>query len=240
MKTKKLAMSVAVTAGLALLLVLAIPGGKAQGQTTESVKALVVEGLGDSSAIVTTMQSLGWEVTMAAVLDVDQHFDNGLYGYDVIWVTAGTDVKPLQFLARRGNILDQFPAAGGVVVVTDLSPDDMWLDIAPGGPEAQALPASGAGVVTIAAVDHPSITGAGTGGTALTAADLDPQSSGGRACVINPPQDSGFVVIAENSIAPVLLDYKHGNGRVIVSALLSPQESCSENLLRYLQTVVGQ
>ena len=235
MKKKRIVSTLAaLTLFSALLLAIAID--RTLAQSADPVKALVVEGLGDTVAIVATMQSLGWEVTTAGVLDVDQQFVNGLNAYDVVWVTAGTDVRPMQLLARPGNILDQFAAAGGVVVVTDVSPPNhIWLDIAPGGLDAQTLPASGAGAVTIAATEHPLISGTGIGGVTLNAAYLDPELSGGGCCVVNPPDNSAAVVIAQNSIGPVLLEHTHGTGHVLVSALLNQQDNCTQNVLYYVE-----
>ena len=118
----------------------------------------------------------------------------------------------------------------------DLLETGTSVDIAPGGADAKALPDGGAGPMAIVAPDHPLVTGEGIGGSALTADDLDPAAGGGRGSLLSAPE--GAIVIAQNSEGPSVLEYEHGEGRVLVDALLDPSDACTLNVVLYVESLV--
>jgi hypothetical protein len=215
--------------GLALAVLTLAPPSAAQ-YDPGPVKALVPTDFGDVTDIVATMEAQGWNVTAASFLDLEE--DDALAQYDVVWISAQTDSAVLHSLVD--TVLDLFAKKGGVVVVTSVNGTS--LDIAPGGTDASVLPPGGAGAVAIVAADHTIVTGAGIGGVTLTASDFDPTGSGGRGSLHNAPE--GSVVIAQNSDGPVLLEHAHGDGHVLVSTLLDPEVTCSQNLVLYVESLV--
>ena len=237
---KKLRYGIGLTAilgGCALTLLVVLPSGKTRAQDApDPVRALVLTELGESAGLVTIMEAQGWNVTTALVPNVGS--DDLLSQFDVVWIPAQATAVALHLLV--GGKLVVFTLEGGVVVVTGVSGAPLEtgtsVDIAPGGPDAKALPAAGAGAVTIVAVDHASITGAGIGGTALTAADLDPTAGGGRGSLSNAP--TGAIVIAQNSEGPVAVEYGFGDGHVLVSTLLDPSDACTRNAVLYAESLV--
>ena len=238
---KKLRYGIGLTAilgGCALTLLVVIPSSQTLAHNApDPVRALVLNDLGAYASVVTSMQTRGWEVTTAGVLEVQAGGADFLLPFDIVWIPAQANLPGLQELAKTGGVLDLFAYGGGVVAVMDITPDDLWLDIAPGGSDAEALPAAGAGTVTIAAATHPLITGTGIGGQPLVDANLDPQATGGRGCVLNAPDESNAVVIAQNTIGPVVLEHSRGTGHIFVCALLNQAESCTENIVLYVQSL---
>lgn len=212
-----------------VLVVATLAAGIARAQSPP-VRALVLTDLGESSEIAALMEAEGWNVTATEVLDLDPSDLSSQF--DVVWIPAETNSDAVHQLVDGELVL--FALEGGVVVVTGV--DGTSLDIAPGGVDADALPAAGAGTVTIVAVDHPSITGAGIGGSALTDADLDPTGGGGRGSLHNTPDDG--VVIAQNADGPVAVEYGHGDGHVLVATLLDPVDACAKNVVLYAGSLV--
>lgn len=213
---------------VAVLCGLALTTGVAQEST--SVRALVLTDLGDASAVSAMMQSAGWAVTTSESLEIDT--SNLSSQFDVVWIPAENNSGQLYSIVD-GDLM-VFALDGGVVVVTGVN--GTALDVAPGGPDAFALPETGAGSVSIVTADHPSLTGSGIAGASITAADLDPTSSGGRASLRNAPE--GAIVIAQNSQGPAAVEYPYGGGRVLVSSLLDPTPACTGNLVLYAGSLV--
>lgn len=231
-KIKIMAVATTVTAMLAVVVAELDAGGD-----PPTVRALVLTDLGDPGDIVTRMQAHGWEVTTSGVLPLLSPDTDGFSAFNLVWIPAQANFPGIHRLVTSGA-LDVFIKQGGVLVVADADPEGVWPDLAPGGADVEALPAGGAGPLTITTPDHPMITGAGTGGVPVTAEDLDPQGTGGRAGVINAPQQDGLVVVASNSLGAALLEHTHGSGRVLISALLNATENCVENTLLYIQSIV--
>ena len=46
------------------------------------------------------------------------------------------------------------------------------------------------------------------------------------------------MVIACNTIGPVLLEHTHGGGYVLIAALINPAQNCVENTVLYVQSLV--
>ncbi len=231
-KIKIMAVATTVTAMLAVVVAELDAGGD-----PATVRALVVSDLGDPGDIVTRMQAHGWEVTTSGVLPLLSSGTEGFAEFNLVWIPAQANFPGIHRLVSSGA-LDMFIKQGGVMVMTDVDPDVVWPDIAPGGADAAALPADGAAPLTITTPEHPMITGEGIGGTPLTAQDLDPQGTGGQGCIINAPQQSAPVTIASNSLGPALVEHTHESGRVLLAALLNATENYVENTLLYIQSIV--
>jgi hypothetical protein len=206
-------------------------------------RALVLTDLGECQADLERMKASGWSVKPIRALELEaldqKHpYQGGPSDYDVAWVPAKENYPALRRIMRDGGPLDRFAKKGGVVAVMDLTPAKFMLDIAPGGTDAEPLPAGGAGPVAIKAVDHPMITGYYIGGMPLVPQSLDPQQKGGRCCIVNTPQGSQAVVVAANSLGPVIVDYTRGGGRVFICALLEEREACRCNAMLYIQSLI--
>lgn len=233
----------AILGGCALMLLMVAPSGHtqaAEGDTGAPLpRALVVTDTGQYAGIVAKMQIHDWTVQTVSTLELEllAASEGGLSDYNVVWVPAQENYPALRILARDGGPLDQFARAGGVVVIMGVTPTKMWLDIAPGGLGGRPLPSGGAGVVQIAATTHPMISGMDTGGTPLASSDLDPNGTGGRGNLFNPPAGSDAVVIATNNAGCCVVDYRHGEGHCFVSTLLQEADPCKANVLLYVQSI---
>jgi len=227
---------------VALILLKIVPT-RAEGQPAKQApRAVVISDLGDCQTEVEKMTAMGWAVRTVRTLELEmlakKHpYEGVLAEYDVVWVPAKENYPALRLLMRDGGPLDKFARGGGVVAVMDLTPQKTLMDIAPGGTDAQPIPAGGAGAVRIEAIDHPMVTGFLIGGSPLVPQSLDPQATGGRGCIVNPPQGCHCVVVAANSLGPVLMDYTHGKGRVLVCALHHATDTCERNAMLYLQSI---
>ena len=205
------------------------------------VNALVLSDFGDVSATVARMQALGWTVTTKPTLQVMQTAGTGpnpFRGYDVVWIPARSDLATLHLLMTGGGRLETFLRFGGVVIIADLSPVELWVDAVPGGTEAMETAAGSAAPVTIAAASHVLITGSEIGGVTLGAADLDPGLTGGRGYFMDLPADGAPVVVAQNASGPVLVEYGFGSGHVVASLLANPSAAFEDNLVRYAHALV--
>ena len=137
-----------------------------------------------------------------------------------------------------GSRLETFLRFGGVVVIADLSPVELWVDALPGGTEAMEIAVGSAVPVTIAAASHALITGSEIGGVTLGTADLDPDLTGGRGYFMDLPADGAPVVVAQNASGPVLVEYGFGSGHVVASLLANPSAAFEDNLVRYAHALV--
>ncbi len=130
--------------------------------------------------------------------------------------------------------MKEFVESGGIVVVMGVAPSASSLDVDPGGVDAD--PYRGTGSATISDPTHPWLTGSGIGGVPLTAAEFDPFSTGGRASFVNVPGGSAATIV-ENASGPVVVEYFLGPGRIWTAATDREHTNCSENLLRYIQSL---
>lgn len=221
---------------MAVTLVVFLTSGRETQAQPQPFQVLVLNDLGEHQSTVTLMESRGWGVTTAGVLEVLTDGAEALSVYDAVWIPAQSNYPGLRQLASWGGVLQAYVKQGGTVVLADLSPEEFWIDAVVGGADVEALPAGCEGPVTITAADHPVITGEGTGGTPLAEADLDPQGTGGSGCIRGDGQTDA-IVIASNVHGPVLLEHTIGTGHVLICALLSPQPNCIENILLYVQSL---
>ena len=219
----------------ALLAVLLAPAAMSQAGP---VQAFVPTDYGDTTDIVARMEGQGWEVTAEQTLMTladSSDESNPLSAYDVVWFVSAADNETLRYLLDGGP-LATFLKNGGVVVVVDVNAENGAVDVAPGGVDIERLPDAGAGAVTIAAPSHAVITGAGIGGVALTDADLDPGATGGLGYLSSLPDEA--IVIAQNASGPTVLEYAYGDGQVVVCSLLNPTGECTDNIVRYAESLV--
>lgn len=202
------------------------------------VQALVVSDLGDPAGIVARMNVVGWEVTTMPTLEVSGLGTAALAAYDIVWIPASTNYPALRILVEDGGPVEEFVRNGGTLVVMGVSPDGLWLDVAPGGVEAKALPADGAGPVEIELADHPLITGEGIGDLTLVSSDFDPNQTGGHGTLFNQPEGAGTNLITTNQAGAVTLEYHHGAGHCFVSTSFQERNVCKDNVLLYNQSLV--
>lgn len=212
----------------------------AEGDTGKPApQALVVTDTGMYEGIVAKMRMFDWTVETVSMLDLEllAADEGGLSDYGVVWIPGQKNYDALRILVADDGPLNVFAKEGGVVVLMGLSPTDKWLDVGLGGLDVQALPAEGAGVVEILENSHPMISGNDTGGTPLTSTNLDPDGTGGRGFLSNPPVGSGAVMIATNSAGCCVIDYKIGEGHCFASTLLREEDPCKANVLLYIQSI---
>lgn len=201
------------------------------------MQAIVVNDLGGYAGILVKMEAYEWEVTTMSALELIKGGALGLRDIDAVWIPAKANYPALRRLTEKKSPLNAFVKGGGVVIVMGISPDGFWIDASLGGADAKALPAGGAGSVTIVAHEHPMISGKGTRGVPLVDGDLDPLDTGGRGNIVNLPDDSSVTVIATNEAGCVVADCKLGEGHVFVSSLLQEEDACKANVLLYIQSL---
>ncbi|MBP1686892.1 MAG: hypothetical protein H6Q33_3035 [Deltaproteobacteria bacterium] len=161
-----------------------------------------------------------------------------IYVYPVL---NSTQYDELRQLVKPGGVIEQFVDAGGVAVINAAGTAGDQANIAPDG---VGITASQNNAETIAqdATSHPYITGLGTGGFPLSAADFDnwAPTDGG----IVDPVPSGATRVLQNSAGPTWVEYRHGEGKVIVTTLTycsvpdyttltASQQNATANLLFY-------
>lgn len=226
--------SARITLGLILVFgfLVAVPG------RATATRAIVLTDLGDAeSTIPAMMQALGWQVTTAKYLELRGPKAEAVAAADVFWVTATTKNSLLESLVRTGGVLDVFARGGGVVVVTGVNPV-LGVNAGPGGVKAMQHPEDGGGAVAITDATHPTITGEGIEGVAVTAQTLCPNGAGAGCCILMPAaiQDAASV-IASNEHGPVIIDYPLDGGRVVLSSVPLGGPEYTSNLLLYLQSL---
>jgi hypothetical protein len=224
--------SQAVVTACALILLL-LPAALAQS----SPRAFIITDLAPSEDLTAELESWGWETSTSSTIEIESYAD--LVEYDAVWIPAHSTVDGLQFLTRDAGDVERFVLGGGIVVIWSLAPETMSLDIAPGGPDAEPVEAPASGALVIAAPDHSLIDGEALGGVSLSVMDLDPTESGGSAFFTGLPHDADLVVLAENADGPVFLEYTHGSGRVLLSALRDEGQPCRHNTALYVESLLG-
>lgn len=169
--------------------------------------------------------------------------------FQVIYIAPGvssTDYTYLQRMVAPGGVIDRFVSLGGVAVINTAGlPADQG-QVAPAGVTLATATAHNS--EEIAAPDHPYITGLGYGGNLLGTADFDNWGP-------TQPTDLGTLELTNLAATPTTVlahagdqatwvEYRHGEGRVIVTTLsycwaadpsvLTPsQRAATANLLRY-------
>jgi len=174
--------------------------------------------------------------------------------YKVLYIAPGVssgDYAYLKLMVAPGGVIDQFVSLGGVAVINAAGlpipapPADLG-QIAPG--EVTMATTIAHSAEEIAAPDHPYITGLGFGGAPLDAADFDnwgpTQPTDLGTLDLSNLSETPTVVLGHGSTEPTWVEYRHGDGRVIVttlsycwaddpSALTTSQRTATTNLLRY-------
>ena len=169
--------------------------------------------------------------------------------YQVVYIAPGvssSDYAYLQRMVTQGGLIDQFVSLGGVAVINVAGlPADQG-QVAPAGVTLATTTTHDSEDIT--APDHPYLTGLGFGGKSLTTGDFDNWGP-------NQPTDLGTLdltnltatpttVLGHGEDQPTWLEYRHGDGKVIVttlsycwaadpSVLTSSQRAATANLLRY-------
>ena len=169
--------------------------------------------------------------------------DRGLY--QVVYVApdlGAADYTLLQQMVAPGGFIEQFVSLGGVAVLNVAGSLGDQLNIAPDGvgfsSAAQHLSEQ------ILTPLHPYITGAGFGGEVLGTGDFANWQPTDYGTLTGLPVNAS--VLLANNDGPSLVEYQHGDGRVIVSTLAycwdgkpASQEAAARNLLRYSQFYTG-
>lgn len=156
-----------------------------------------------------------------------------------VWVAPGLDAEDYGYLAqmaRPGGFIERFVALGGVAVIHVAGEATAQALVAPGGVGYQRTAFHN--IESIADPAHPLFTGAGYGGDPLTAADFNGWNPSDQGVLTNLP--AGTQVLLQNADGPSLVEYRYGNGKVIVSTLpfctegnTSTQGAALRNLLLY-------
>jgi hypothetical protein len=158
--------------------------------------------------------------------------------FQVVYVAPGMssiDYGLLRQMAAPGGFIDLFVSSGGVAVINAAGQLGEQLDIAPRG-VGFAGP-SPHDSETILAPTHPYFTGLGYAGDTLTVANFNGWQPTDLGTLTNVPADA--TVLLRNGDGPALVEYAHGEGRVIVSSLRYCWEDellpafATRNLLRY-------
>jgi hypothetical protein len=209
--------------------------------TGESPRTLVFAGLGEIDMAIARLEAHEWEIDIASSEEVLEARMAPLEMFDVVWIQAATNSSALESLTSDSGPVSMFVRDGGVAVIMDVSPEEYWQWVAPGGMSAMAQFGDESLPLYISAPNHPLISGIDIGGQKLSEANLDPYATGGRCAIVSHPHDkSPCTVIALSIAGPVVLDHSYGLGRVLISSLENPDEVYMNNLMLYVQSVVEE
>lgn len=165
--------------------------------------------------------------------------------YQVIYVAPdlGTDdYATLRGMSGAGGVIEEFVSLGGVAVLNVAGNFGDQDSVAPDGVGFSA--ASVHDSESIVVPDHAYFTGVGFGGDALTTNDFTNWHTTDLGTLTNLPADA--TILLANGDGPSLAEYRHGDGRVIVSSLTycwdtepSSQLAGASNLLLYSRFYQG-
>jgi len=165
--------------------------------------------------------------------------------YQVIYVAPelGTDdYATLRNMSAAGGVIEQFVSLGGVAVLNVAGNFGDQASVAPD--EVGFSAASTHDSESILLPDHAYFTGVGFGGDALTTSDFATWHSTDLGTLSNLPGDA--TILLSNSDGPSLAEYRHGDGRVIISSLTycwdsepNSQLAAASNLLLYSRFYQG-
>ncbi|MGD0948888.1 MAG: hypothetical protein ABSA52_15860 [Candidatus Binatia bacterium] len=160
--------------------------------------------------------------------------------YKVIYVAPGLNSEDYGFLQQMVTLsgtIEQFVSSGGVAVINAAGALGNQPNIAPDGVGFSAT-AHDSETIEANAISHPYITGVGFGGDALGAADFDGWQSTDLGTLTGWPEDA--TIVLTNGDGPSWVEYRHGDGRVIVTTLTyctssepNSQGAAARNLLLY-------
>ena len=178
----------------------------------------------------------GGEKTFQTIANSDAAALRNLY--KVIYVAPGLNSEDYGFLQQMVTLngtIEQFVSSGGVAVINAAGAFGNQPNIAPDG---VGFSATAHDSETIEAATHPYITGAGFGGEALGDADFEGWQQTDLGTLTGWP--GGATIVLTNGDGPSWVEYRHGDGRVIVTTLTyctssepNSQGAAARNLLRY-------
>lgn len=159
--------------------------------------------------------------------------------YQVIYVAPGLTSSDYGFLRQMvspGGVIERFVNSGGVTVINVAGASGDQADVAPDGVGFSA--ATQHDSESILAATHPYITGAKIGGEPLSVADFTAWQHTDLGTLTLVP--SGATSVLANDDGQTWVEYRHGDGRVIVTTLTyctgaepPSQQAAARNLLRY-------
>ncbi len=165
--------------------------------------------------------------------------------YQVIYVAPDLDLDDyanLRTMVAAGGLIEQFVSLGGVAVINIAGTFGEQDSVAPDG--VGFLEGVGNDSESIVVPDHAYFTGTGYGGALLGENDFAGWQSTDLGTVTNLPFDA--TILLTNSSGPTLAEYRHGDGRVIVSSLTycwdskpNSQLAAASNLLGYSRFYAG-
>lgn len=183
------------------------------------------------------MQAKGWTVGSMDVAEVLGSNPADLSAnWDVVWILPKTETLMHRSFSKAGSSVETFVQSGGVVVMPGIATDQPITDVGPGG--VDLLPTPDPGSTAIHDANHPFISAAGNGGVNLTAADLDPNGTGGGGRFGVAPPGMTLTCIAHNDIREIITEYSLESGKVILSVLDLLGSNALNNLLLYVDSVV--
>jgi hypothetical protein len=181
------------------------------------------------------MEARTWTVESESYSGLYAKVDSLGADYDVIWLVPGADRQML--CQASAELFSDFVQNGGTLVALGVSGESTGLDLMPGG--VDVIPELSPGSTVIHDPTHPLIDATADGGAQLTAADLDPQGTGGLACVGPDTEGVTCDCLARNDLGPVLTTYGMGSGHVVMSMFDMLDEPCMGNLLIYSESLVA-
>lgn len=165
--------------------------------------------------------------------------------YQVIYIApdlSNDDYALLRPMVALGGVIEQFVALGGVAVINMAGMLGDQDAVAPDGVGFSSAMTHDSEDIRLP--DHPYITGLGLGGEMLTVDDFTAWEPTDFGTLTGVPSDA--TILLENSDGPSWAEYRHGDGRVIVTTLSycwvdkpSSDKAAARNLLRYARFYLG-
>jgi hypothetical protein len=165
--------------------------------------------------------------------------------YQVVYVAPGLgldDYTSLQRMVALGGFIEQFVSLGGVAVINIGGTFGTQDSVAPDGVGLSGVASHDDEIIV--APDHPYFTGMGFGGESLVKDNFHSWQPTDVGVLTNLPD--GATILLDNGDGPSLAEYRHNDGRVIVSTLSfcwdgkpNSSQAAARNLLRYSRFYMG-
>ncbi|MBI3784288.1 MAG: hypothetical protein HY270_12905 [Deltaproteobacteria bacterium] len=165
--------------------------------------------------------------------------------YQAIYIAPGLngdDYAGLQQIVANGRFIERFVSLGGVAVLNVAGTFGDQMNIAPEGVGFVAVRHNSEDIVS---PDHSYFVGTAFGGEQLEVSQFDSWLPTDEGYLTNIPGQAQ--ILLENSDGPSMIEYTHGNGRVIVSSVsfcwdgrLESDGPPARNLLLYAQFYQGR
>lgn len=201
--------------------------GTYEGMGAETPYEITAAAMGEKGWSIGSMESVEVLAASAADLATD---------WDVIWILPGTETLMHTGLSAADSPVEAFVRNGGLVVMPGIPTVEPSTDVAPGG--LDVFPEADPGTTVITDPNHPLISAAASGGVNLTAADLDPNGTGGKGCFGTAPEGTTSTCVAHNDVRSVITEYSLGTGKVVASLPDLLGSRCLSNLLLFVDSVV--